>query len=133
MFATLVEKLEHELMHAALSNQQRRNNPEGLSSKYVDSKYCDGKSTGRGRGRPAGSNPRGPTGPGGDAAAASAASAASASGPVVLPPQPIANFNRNRRREFWNVAARLVRKLEGEEVGVEIDDGCRSERGSSRM
>ena len=52
---------------------------------------------------------------------------------MVLPPQPIANFNRNRRREFWNVAARLVRKLEGEEVGVEIDDGCRSERGSSRM
>ena len=115
MIATLVEKLEHELMHAALSNQQRRNNPEGLSSKYVDSKYCDGKSTGR---RPV------PT---------LAAQPAPASGPVVLPPQPIANFNRNRRREFWNVAARLVRKLEGEEVGVEIDDGCRSERGSSRM
>ena len=46
---------------------------------------------------------------------------------MVLPPQPIANFNRNRRREFWNVAARLVRKLDGEEVGVEIDDGCRLE------
>ena len=73
---------------------------------------------GRGRGRPASSNPRGQTGPGSDGAAGAA-------GPVVLPPQPIANFNRNRRREFWNVAARLVRKLEGEEVGVEIDDGCR--------
>ena len=43
----------------------------------------------------------------------------------MLPPQPIANFNRNKRREFWNVQARLVRKLEGEEIGVEVDDGCR--------
>lgn len=51
-------------------------------------------------------------------------------GPVVLPPQPIANFNRNRRREFWNVPAKLVRKLEGEEVGVEVDDGCKYDLGN---
>ena len=33
----------------------------------------------------------------------------------------------SRRREFWNVPAKLVRKLEGEEVGVEVDDGCRKD------
>ena len=48
----------------------------------------------------------------------------------MLPPQPIANFNRNRRREFWNVPAKLVRKLEGEEVGVEVDDGCKYDLGN---
>ena len=44
---------------------------------------------------------------------------------MLLPLQPIASFNRNRRREFWNVQARLVRKVEGEDVGVEVVDGCR--------